>query len=167
MSTFAQIHICKDKNRLCDICFSGFCFVLTLWISQLDSIAFFPYLSWGANNELAGIATLMAVLETIGKLKQDVSHTNTAHTDSHCCCVQYVLCMYRCVLMASDCFCVSVLLSFCFCRTHSIVYKPHTYMYMYNTVLVLFVCVQVSLCCCCRVHCQGSSIQSSILSSME
>ena len=39
---------------------------------QLDSIAFFPYLSWGANNELAGVATLMAVLQTIGKLKADV-----------------------------------------------------------------------------------------------
>ena len=39
---------------------------------QLDSIAFFPYLAWGANNELAGIATLMAVLETIGKMKKDV-----------------------------------------------------------------------------------------------
>jgi nicastrin len=45
--------------------------------TKLDSIAFFPYLSWGANNELAGVATLMAVLETIGNLKREGNLTQT------------------------------------------------------------------------------------------
>jgi nicastrin len=47
--------------------------------TKLDSIAFFPYLSWGANNELAGIATLMAVLETIGNLKREGELNGTRH----------------------------------------------------------------------------------------
>ena len=39
---------------------------------QLDSTAFFPYLSFGANNEVAGIATLMAIADALGQQKKQV-----------------------------------------------------------------------------------------------
>ena len=44
---------------------------------QLDSSAFFPYLSYGANNEMAGIVTLLAVAEALGDLKRNVSRSYT------------------------------------------------------------------------------------------
>jgi nicastrin len=50
-----------------------------LLATKLDSIAFFPYLSWGANNELAGVATLMAVLETIGNLRREGTLLSLEH----------------------------------------------------------------------------------------
>jgi len=39
--------------------------------TKLDSTAFFPGLSFGANNELAGIATLLAVIDQLGRLKRE------------------------------------------------------------------------------------------------
>lgn len=47
---------------------------------QLDSTAFFPYLSFGANNEVAGIATLMAVADALGQLKKRVFEPVTVHS---------------------------------------------------------------------------------------
>ena len=66
--------------------------------SQLDSIAFFPYLSWGANNELAGVATLMAVLEILGSLKRSVSEV-PIHGHASCVCVWCVCTVSACVFI--------------------------------------------------------------------
>ena len=40
---------------------------------QLDSSSFFPYLSYGANNDVSGIATLLAVVDVLGRLKKQAS----------------------------------------------------------------------------------------------
>ncbi|KAL5499803.1 hypothetical protein EMCRGX_G011264 [Ephydatia muelleri] len=45
--------------------------------TKLDSTAFFPYLSFGANNEVAGIATLMGVAGALGQLKKESSLVGT------------------------------------------------------------------------------------------
>lgn len=45
--------------------------------TKLDSTAFFPYLSFGANNEVAGIATLMGIAGALGQLKKERSLVGT------------------------------------------------------------------------------------------
>ena len=76
---------CKNNVKICMVYICNTCDIVLVCVTcnfncQLDSIAFFPYLSWGANNELASIATLMAILETIGRLKQNVSAPHDVFT---------------------------------------------------------------------------------------
>ena len=123
MSTFAQIHICKDKNRLCDICFSGFCLYLLCeslsWtvLPSSPTCPGGPTTNWQASPHSwqswrpLGNSNKMLVTQTL--------HTLTVY--KHTVAV-YNTC-YVCIDVFSwppIVFCVSVLLSFCFCRTHSI-----------------------------------------------
>lgn len=45
--------------------------------TKLDSNAFIPYLSYGANNEVAGIVTQLAVADALGRMKRDGNLTAT------------------------------------------------------------------------------------------
>ena len=47
--------------------------VCTSFLFQLDSSAFFPYLAYGANNEMAGIVTLLTIAKLLGDMKRNVS----------------------------------------------------------------------------------------------
>ena len=42
---------------------------------QLDSSALIPDLAFGANNEVAGIVTQLAIADALGRLKKDVSES--------------------------------------------------------------------------------------------
>lgn len=63
---YVHVHIFKIYNSHLYACIS--------FLFQLDSSAFFPYLAYGANNEMAGIVTLLSIAKLLGDMKRNVSH---------------------------------------------------------------------------------------------